>query len=118
MGNERAYGWNHTKASVIMAEEQEQVDKVLSLKAELPAVGIVVYDDPRGMLTYRHEWLKAYGDVQELGRERARQQPQLLEHETSAARPDEFAIICYTSGTTDSPNRAMLTHANASSVSE
>src|SRR5439155_1241682 len=100
------------------AEDQEQVDKVLTLKAELPAVRLVVYDDPRGMLTYRHEWLKSYGDVQELGRERARQQPQLFEHEISAGRPDEVAIICYTSGTTGSPKGAMLTHANAISVAE
>src|SRR5882762_3890294 len=103
IAKELAYVWNHAEVSVIVAEDQEQVDKVASLKAELPAVRLVVYDDPRGMLTYRHEWLKSYGDVQELGRERARQQPQLFEHEISAGRPDEVAIICYTSGTTGSP---------------
>src|SRR5437667_329683 len=116
IAKELAYVWNHAEVSVIIAEDQEQVDKVLTLKAELPAVRLVVYDDPRGMLTYRHEWLKSYGDVQELGRERARQQPQLFEHEISAGRPDEVAIICYTSGTTGSPKGAMLTHANAISV--
>src|SRR5881396_2397533 len=118
IAKELAYVWNHAEVSVIIAEDQEQVDKVLTLKAELPAVRLVVYDDPRGMLTYRHEWLKSYGDVQELGRERARQQPQLFEHEISAGRPDEVAIICYTSGTTGSPKGAMLTHANAISVAE
>src|SRR5213083_1243498 len=118
IAKELAYVWNHAEVAVIIAEDQEQVDKVLTLKAELPAVRLVVYDDPRGMLTYRHEWLKSYGDVQELGRERARQQPQLFEHEISAGRPDEVAIICYTSGTTGSPKGAMLTHANAISVAE
>src|SRR5437762_9361049 len=68
IAKELAYVWNHAEVSVIIAEDQEQVDKVLTLKAELPAVRLVIYDDPRGMLTYRHEWLKSYGDVQELGR--------------------------------------------------
>src|SRR2546422_7048933 len=118
IAKELAYVWNHAEVSVIIAEDQEQVDKVLTLKAELPAVRLVVYDDPRGMLTYRQEWRKSSGDVQERGRGRARQQPQLFEHEISAGRPDEVAIICYTSGTTGSPKGAMLTHANAISVAE
>src|SRR5881628_1358201 len=80
IAKELAFVWNHAEVSVIVAEDQEQVDKVVSLKAELPLVRLVVYDDPRGMLTYRHEWLKSYAEVQELGRERARQQPQLFEH--------------------------------------
>src|SRR5467141_2078253 len=47
IAKELAYVWNHAEVSVIVAEDQEQVDKVLALKAELPAVCLVVYDDPR-----------------------------------------------------------------------
>src|SRR5213594_3806165 len=66
IARELAYVWNHAEVSVIVAEDQEQVDKVLALRAELPALRLVVYDDPRGMLTYRHEWLKSYQSVQGL----------------------------------------------------
>src|SRR3989441_11720084 len=118
IAKELAYVWNHAEVSVIIAEDQEQVDKVVALKAELPMVRLVVYDDPRGMLTYRHEWLKSYTEVQELGRERARQQPQLFEHEISAGRPAEGAIICYTSGTTRSPKGGMRTPAHAHPLGE
>ena len=43
---------NHAEISVVIAEDQEQVDKILSLKAELPHLELVVYDDPRGLRHY------------------------------------------------------------------
>src|SRR5713226_3072371 len=69
IARELAYVWNHAEVSVIVAEDQEQVDKVQALKAELPTVRHVVYDDPRGMAQYRHDWLRSFAEVQELGRE-------------------------------------------------
>src|SRR2546428_12962522 len=78
IAKELAYVWNHADVSVIVAEDQEQVDKVLTLKAELPTVRHVVYDDPRGMAPYRFDWLRSFAEVLEQGRERARQPPQLI----------------------------------------
>src|SRR5947207_12475233 len=49
IAKELAYVWNHAEVAVIVAEDQEQVDKVLALRGELPHVRLVVYDDPRGM---------------------------------------------------------------------
>src|SRR5262244_1047501 len=62
IAKELAYVWNHAEVSVIVAEDQEQVDKVVALKAELPLVRLVIYDDPRGMSSYRYEWLKSFHD--------------------------------------------------------
>src|SRR5437867_9494371 len=92
IAKELAYVWNHAEVSVIIAEDQEQVDKVLTLKAELPAVRLVVYDDPRGMLTYRHEWLKSFADVQELGREFGRTHRGFFEAEIDRGVPDDLAF--------------------------
>ena len=68
IAKELAYVWNHSEVSVILAEDQEQVDKILALRAELPALRLVIYDDPRGISSYRHDWLKSYDDLQERGR--------------------------------------------------
>src|SRR6266516_3959879 len=68
IAKELAFVWNHAEVSVIVAEDQEQVDKVLALHSELPALRTVIYDDPRGMSAYRYDWLRSYRDVQEAGR--------------------------------------------------
>ena len=118
IARELVYVWNHADVSVIVAEDQEQVDTVLGLKGELPAVRLVIYDDPRGMLHYRHDWLLSFGDVQERGRRFAQEHPDYFEAEVGKGRSDDVAMICYTSGTTGNPKGAMLTHANAIQIAQ
>lgn len=118
IAKELAYVWNHAEVSVIVAEDQEQVDKVLALRGELPSLRLVVYDDPRGMTGYRYDWLKSFEDVQEAGRKFGVERPGFFESEIEQGRADDVAVISYTSGTTGNPKGAMITHANAIGVAE
>src|SRR5271154_3596282 len=58
---ELAYVLDHAEVSVVGAEDQEQVDKVLSLKDRLPQLKLVIYDDPRGLGDYDEPVLKSFG---------------------------------------------------------
>ena len=119
IAKELAYVWSHAEVGVIVAEDQEQVDKVIGLRPELPALRVVIYDDPRGMLGYQqHEWLKSFQDIQEAGRRFGAEHPGYFEAEIDKGKADDIAIVCYTSGTTGNPKGAMITHANAIGVAE
>src|SRR5437016_1773688 len=88
IAQELAYVWNHAEVAVIVAEDQEQVDKVLSLRAELPTLRLVVYDDPRGMNHYQYDWLKSFQEIQELGRTFGQERPGHFEAEVAKGAAD------------------------------
>jgi long-chain acyl-CoA synthetase len=112
IARELAYVLDHAEVSVVVAEDQEQVDKILALRDQLPKLSLIVYDDARGMAHYRYDWLKSYHEVQEQGRRFGQEHPGFFEAEIETGQPEDVAMFAYTSGTTGNPKGAMLTQKN------
>jgi long-chain acyl-CoA synthetase len=109
---EMQYILDHAEARFAVVEDQEQVDKLLHVKAQCPRLEYVVYDDPRGLRHYQDPCLISLADLRELGMRFARDHPGHLETEVAKGEADDVAVICYTSGTTGQPKGAMLSHRN------
>ncbi|HEX9490688.1 MAG TPA: AMP-binding protein [Stellaceae bacterium] len=102
----------HAEVRFIIAEDQEQVDKLLSVRDRLPLLEAIIYDDPRGMRHYAHSFLHAFDAVQEQGRRFASANPEFLAGEIANGKGADLAIMVYTSGTTGQPKGVMLTFDN------
>ena len=100
------------EARVIVAEDQEQVDKVLEVRDRLPGLEYIVYYDPRGMYGYQAPGLMAFEEVEALGERRHARSPEEFDEKLAAVRSGDIALLCTTSGTTSIPKLAMLSHEN------
>ena len=108
---ELVYVLEHAEAQIVVAEDQEQVDKILAIRARLPKLRLVVYDDTRGMFHYRDDKLRSFEALVALGREFGQKNNGHFEAEIAKGAPGDVALLCYTSGTTGRPMGAMLSHA-------
>ena len=113
---EMAFVVDHAEARFAVAEDQEQVDKLLHVRERCPRLEYVVYDDARGMRAYREPFLLSLDDLMDRGRKFLDEHPGYFDDEVARGRPDDVAIICYTSGTTGTPKGAMLSHRNLVSM--
>ncbi len=111
IAKELAIMLNRIQAVFVVAQDQEQVDKLLEVKGELPHVRKVIYIDQTGMRTYvGNPWLMSFKELLELGAKVDQERPQLFEEELWKGRPDEVALMIMTSGTTGIPKLAMISH--------
>jgi len=113
---EVSYIINLAESKFIVAEDQEQVDKVLDMGDELTTVKYIVYTDPRGMRKYDDPRLISFPEVEALGREYEAAHPGAYEALVNATGAEDPAQICITSGTTGHPKLAVLSHRNMISM--
>jgi len=109
---ELEYIIQHSEAKFVVAEDQEQVDKMLALKGKIPSMEMILYDDPRGMRHYNQPFLKSITEVQALGQNFEKDHPEFFTQEVQKGKAEDTALIAYTSGTTGNPKGVVLTHSN------
>ncbi len=103
----------YLNVSAVFCDNQEQVDKVIDIREQIPMVKKVIFEDSRGMRQYLvDDWFMEITDLYRLGDEAYRKNPDAFEHSVDQGAPDDACHLCLTSGTTGLPKGTIMTHKN------
>lgn len=113
VADEMVYVLNHAEVAFIICQDQEQVDKILSMGDELSILRKIIYDEPRGLRDYDHADLHSIDQAQKLGREvLAKDGDKDWLTSIDQIKSEDLAVMLYTSGTTGKPKGVMLSFYN------
>ncbi|QDL53405.1 AMP-dependent synthetase/ligase [Rhodoferax aquaticus] len=101
---------NNAGVCFAFAEDQEQVDKLLEVRAQCPQLAHIYFDDPRGLRNYDVPGLAALDELLAAGKACVQIHPDLVKDEVAVGRPNDVGAMFFTSGTTGNPKGVVHTH--------
>ena len=108
--NEIEYLIKCSKCKFIFAEDEEQVDKILSLGTSIKTIEKIIFDDPKGMRKYSDIRLISYTELLKIGKNSLEKNRKSYIKLLEKIQDSDTAILCPTSGTTDNPKLAEISH--------
>jgi len=106
------YVIDHSESMFFFVENEEQLDKWLHFRDNVPNLKKVIVWDLEGLREFSDPMVMTFDQILELGAKVAEDHPDLFENRVDGMVPEDLAVLIYTSGTTGPPKGAMLTHAN------
>lgn len=104
---------NYLEVKFVFCDDQEQVDKLIEVRSQIPGVKKIIFEDPRGMRNYRKDdWFIPIDEVYAMGEAEMQKDGALLDALIDQGKPDDVCHLCLTSGTTGLPKAAMMQHQN------
>ena len=112
VADEMKFVVDHAGAKLAVAEDQEQVDKLLAVRESVPTLATIVYSDPRGLRNYNHPGVVSLEAARERGRAGGKYDAAWFEAEIAKSKGGDASVMLYTSGTTGTPKGVMLSYDN------